>query len=228
MFVSVIIAAAGSGKRMGVDKNKQFLKLFGKEILVHTLERFQGLERINEIVIVGKASELKDIQSMVRKNDIKKVAAFAVGGSERSESIMNGLKAVDPRCTHVLIHDGARPFIEEKEIEKVIDELVVSDGVIVAVPVKDTIKVVKDDYVEETLDRRRLISVQTPQGFNYKRLLEAYESNSDRLGAFTDDSSIFEAYGCKVKVVAGKYDNIKITTPEDLIMGEMILKRQRY
>lgn len=223
----VIIVAAGSGSRMKRDINKQFIKLNEKEIIVHTIEKFYRNSNIDDIVVVIKENE-EDyfIKNIMNKNGFSNIK-LAYGGNERQDSVYNGLKKLNKDCDIVLVHDGARPFVNETIIENSIKKAKENNAVVVGVPVKDTIKVVDGDgNIVDTPNRSKLWSVQTPQAFKYKIITKAYEDayNSNYYG--TDDAMLVERIGYNVKMIEGSYDNIKITTDEDLHFGMQILKKQ--
>ncbi|MGL4796499.1 MAG: 2-C-methyl-D-erythritol 4-phosphate cytidylyltransferase [Paraclostridium sp.] len=222
----VIIVAAGSGSRMKRDINKQFIKLEGKEIIVHTLEKFYKNEYIDDIVVVIKESE----EEYFKENIINKYGfdniKLAHGGKERQDSVYNGINMLNKKCDIVLVHDGARPFVSEKIIRKSIDEARENNAVVVGVPVKDTIKVVdKEGNIVDTPKRDLLWSVQTPQSFKYEVITKAYENAYNNNYYGTDDAMLVERIGYNIKMVEGSYDNIKITTEEDLYFGIQILNK---
>ena len=222
---SVVIVSAGRGSRMKADINKQFLKLKGKEVIAHTIDKFYNNKNIDEIVVVVKEDEA----DFFRRNIIDKYGykniKIAFGGKERQDSVFNGLKAVNERCDIVLIHDGARPFVTDEIIKNSIECAKKNKCVIVGVPVKDTIKIInKDNEVCDTPNRSTLWSIQTPQVFEYSSIIKAHQRAKEENYYGTDDSMLMEHFGYNVKVVEGSYNNIKITTPEDLKIGEEILK----
>lgn len=223
---SVIIPAAGNSTRMGKDINKQFLKLFQKEVIAYTIDIFYKNPLINEIILVVNASDQKAFDNLIRKYDYKDIK-IVVGGSSRSASVYKGLLQVSKEAENVLIHDGARPFLKDKYIKDIINQLDCHSSVVMAVKTKDTIKRVTSEYVKETLNRSELINVQTPQGFKYAVVLEAYDWAIRHNIQGTDDSSLVEKIGYKTAIVYGDYDNIKITTVEDIKFGEAILKEQK-
>lgn len=227
-FISVIIAAAGQGKRMNSKVNKQYLKLGNKPILSHTIDVFEKSLWIDEIIIVTHSDEVEYCkENIVKAYAFKKVKKIIAGGSKRQESVFNGLKSVDKRCDIVMIHDGARPFVREEYIFNSIDEVMKYKAVGVGVPVKDTIKVVDEEkYVRNTPDRKFLWAIQTPQTFDYVLLMKAHEKAIEEGFFGTDDTSLVERINQKVKMILGSYENIKITTPEDLYIGEAILKNR--
>lgn len=227
---AAIIVAGGSGKRMGTAIKKQFIKLKDKEILAYTIEAFNKVDEIDEIIVVtGKEDIEKVRKEIIERYQFKKVKRVVAGGKERQDSVYNGLIAVSAETSYVMIHDGARPFISEVIIKKALQETKDYKATIVAMPVKDTIKLVDKEQgvVEETPDREKLWMVQTPQTFEKELLLNAYKQAEERQLQVTDDSMIVEAYGHKVHVVLGEYTNIKITTPEDLVIGESILENRK-
>lgn len=222
----VVIVAAGSGSRMKRDINKQFIKLDGKEIIAYTIEKFYKSEDIDDIVIVIKESEEKYfIENIINKYGFDNIK-LAYGGKERQDSVYNGIKKLNSNCEIVLIHDGARPFVNEYIIKNSIKEAKENNAVVVGVPVKDTIKVVDSDgNIVDTPNRSLLWSVQTPQSFKYEIITKAYEYaySNDYYG--TDDAMLVEHIGYNVKMIEGSYDNIKITTEEDLHFGIQILNK---
>ena len=222
----VVIVAAGSGSRMKRDINKQFIKLDGKEIIAYTIEKFYKSEDIGDIVIVIKENEEKYfIENIINKYGFDNIK-LAYGGKERQDSVYNGIKKLNRNCEIVLIHDGARPFVNEYIIKNSIKEAKENNAVVVGVPVKDTIKVVDSDgNIVDTPNRSLLWSVQTPQSFKYEIITKAYEYaySNDYYG--TDDAMLVEHIGYNVKMIQGSYDNIKITTEEDLHFGIQILNK---
>ncbi len=224
---TVIIAAAGSGKRMGMDVKKQFLEIKGKPVLCHTIEAFEKNKNIHSIVIVTGEDSIDFCKELAEKYDYKKVEKVVAGGSERQFSVHNALKSID-KTDIVLIHDGARPFIMQEDINKVIEETFLTGASVMAVKSKDTIKVAdSESFVKETPDRNLLWNIQTPQGFDFKTISNAY-SQAEKDGFLgTDDSSLAERLGIKVKLVEGHYTNIKITTKDDLIYAGAILEEVR-
>ncbi len=220
----VIIVAAGTGSRMKANINKQFIKLNDKEIITYTIEKFYNNKNINDIVIVVKEDEAeffkKEILDKYSFNNIK----IAYGGKERQDSVYNGIKALDKNCKYVLVHDGARPFVNEDIINRSLEEVQKYKSVVVGVPVKDTIKVVNNNNdIVDTPNRSTLWSVQTPQTFDYNVIKRAYEDAFDNNFYGTDDAMLVERIGYTVKMIYGSYNNIKVTTPEDIDMGIQIL-----
>lgn len=228
--IAALIPAAGQGKRMGSQLNKQFLSLAGLPILLHTLKIFQACERISEIVIVGGLEEVEYIKNeIVDKHQLSKVIQVVAGGAQRQHSVYNGLRVLSADVEYVAIHDGARPLLTPDTLDQVLAAAMKSQATIVAVPVKDTIKIVdQHQTVQQTPDRATLWSVQTPQVFSKELVRKAYiQAQIDNyLG--TDDASLVERLGWPVEVIMGSYENLKITTPEDLEVAENILRRRKH
>ena len=225
--VTAIIVAGGSGKRMGMAIKKQYILLNKKEVLAHTLEVFNKSTLIDAIILVVSKEEIEKVKiEIVEKYALHKVKKIVAGGAERQDSVYNGLMATSEDTKYVMIHDGARPFIKEAVLKKALEVTLEKEATVVAVPVKDTIKIVdnKENKVIDTPDRSTLWSIQTPQTFTKELLLKAYEYAKTEGLVVTDDSMLVEAYGKSVYIVEGDYTNIKITTPEDLIIGEALLK----
>lgn len=234
--VTAIVPAAGLGKRFGQDNNKTFQALLDKPIVIWALEALECVDDIEEIIPVFKKDDMEQGLALIERFRISKVKRVAPGGKERQDSVFNGLNLAGKKTDVVLIHDGVRPLIEKSVIEESIKQLKDCDGVIVGVPPKDTIKEVrgqvsgvrcqgKDIVVKKTLNRNILRAIQTPQVFKYSALMQAYKKAMAEKFYSTDDSAIVERYGGKVKVIMGSYTNIKVTTPEDLAIAEMLLKK---
>ncbi len=230
--IKAIVPSAGIGKRFGSNISKPFQKLMGKPLLVWSLEALESVEEIEEIIPVLREDIIEKGADIFEKYKLSKIKRIAQGGEERQDSVYNGLKLIDDKDCIVLIHDGVRPLIEKNLIEKTIKELKVGkggvegfDGVVLGVPVKDTIKEAKRGIIKKTLKRDSLWAIQTPQVFPYAIISKVYE-RSIRDGFYsTDDAALVEKYGGKVKVIMGSYRNIKITTPEDLITAGSLLSR---
>ena len=224
--VAALIPAAGMGKRMGKDRQKQFLMLGDMPVLAHTLKAFEGIDEVREIIVIApKGEEGFCLDKIVEKYRIHKVTKVIAGGRERQDSVYNGLKLVSDDTDFVIVHDGVRPFISKDIIKRSIELAKEADGVVAGVPAKDTIKRVSNDmFVEATMNRQHLWLIQTPQTFKYKIINEAYNKAyiNDYYG--TDDASLVERLGYKIKVIMDSYENIKITTPEDMIFAETIYK----
>ena len=224
-MVSVIFPAAGQGKRMQAGINKVLLTLGGEPILTRTLKTFSAVEEVGELIVVVAADEVAAVERQLQKVAGLKPFQVVAGGSERQYSIYNGLQRVADTADVVLVHDAARPLVTVKTIQAVIDSARAKGGAIAAVPAKNTIKVVNNEgLVESTPPRSTLWEVQTPQGFRKDILLKANEQalQDDFLG--TDDASLVERIGVPVAVVKSDYRNIKVTTPEDLLIAEAFLQ----
>lgn len=221
--VVAIVPGAGIGKRFGPGTNKPFEILAGKPLLVRVLETLESIEEIGEIIPVIKVENMEWTAALVEEHRISKVRRIAPGGKERQDSVYNGLKLIGDGDGIVLIHDGVRPLVEPEHIRRALAALVDCDGVVVGVPVKDTVKEAAAGVVIRTYDRSVLWAVQTPQVFRYDVLRAAYEKARDESFYATDDSALVERYGGTVRIVQGSYTNIKVTTPEDLPVAELFL-----
>lgn len=222
-----VIVAAGKGSRMKMDINKQFIKLNEKEIIAYTIEKFYNHSNIQDIVIVVREEEAEYLKKEVLEKYKLTNIKIAFGGKERQDSVYNGLKMLDKDCKNVLVHDGARPFVNKETIDNSINAAKDYNAVVVGVPVKDTIKVVNaNNDIVDTPNRSALWAVQTPQTFNYEILMNAYENAFRDEFYGTDDAMLVERIGYKVKMIEGSYNNIKVTTPEDINMGIQILNSQ--
>ena len=223
--ISVIIAAAGSAKRMGGGLNKQYIVLDGMPVLARSVDVFERNPHVDEIVIVVKAGEEDRCRTeIVDAYGFKKVSCVMAGGSERQYSVRAALAALSPDCDYVLVHDGARPLVSDETVDAVIFACMETGAAIPAVPVKDTIKAVDGGVVCGTPDRSSLRAVQTPQGFEKPLLVKAYELLDQDGGAVvTDDASLVEALGHPVCIVDGEEKNIKITTPADVKKAEIMM-----
>jgi len=221
----VIVVAAGSSTRMqGI--NKQLTCVFGVPLIIRTLTVFENSRNISNIILVVRTEDVFEMQMMAEKYGITKVSDIVCGGKNRQESVAKGLSRVAKNQPGVLIHDGARPLVDELIINGVVKGLETYPAVTCGVSLKDTVKRINEDgTVAETLKRDALISVQTPQGVWVKEYLEAIEKIGD-VSSFTDDTSIMEAAGYTVMTVPGSYKNIKITTPEDISVAEGFLREE--
>lgn len=226
MMVTAIFPAAGQGKRMEVGINKVFLDLMGKPILIHTLLAFSSCAAIDDLIVVVAPDEVSRVRAMLRAVPKLKPWKVVAGGAERQYSIYNGLCALESDSDIVLVHDGARPLASEAVITAVVEETRRSGATVTAVPAKDTIKIVDENlFVAATPARNTLWTVQTPQGFGRQILIEAYQKAMEDRFLGTDDASLVERLGVKVKIVEGEYGNLKITTPEDLIIAEAFMRK---
>lgn len=223
MYVSAIVVAAGKSRRLGGKISKAVLKLNSKPVIAYSLDVLNGHHRINEIIVVANGANIKSLRDIIKRNKIRKVRDVILGGQERQDSVSSGLKAINPKADYVLIHDAARPFITKGLVTLVIEEALKSKAAIVGVPVKSTIKKADNKaFVKMTVDRNNLWEIQTPQVFSKNIILKAYK-DFGRPKA-TDDAALVERSGKKVKMVLGAHHNIKITTPEDLIIAKGIAR----
>lgn len=221
---TAIIVAAGSGKRFGGDKPKQFLEIFGKPVVVYTLERFESCPQINEIILVLPFAEIEKFSTVAAKYNLKKLTKIVAGGETRHASVLNGLGAVDAeRCEIVAVHDGARPLVGVEEISRTVERARETGAACLVAEVTDTIKEIENGAVVRTVERANLRRALTPQAFRFEILKRAFESNEANEAA-TDESSLVEQSGVKVSIVEGSARNIKITRFEDLILAERLLQ----
>ncbi|KFZ43483.1 2-C-methyl-D-erythritol 4-phosphate cytidylyltransferase [Anoxybacillus flavithermus] len=223
MNYHVVIPAAGQGKRMNAGINKQFIELGGVPVIIHTLRVFERDDFCQGIVLVINNQEREQFVHMLHRFEIKKVKSLVLGGEERQQSVYNGLKAVNDGHI-VLIHDGARPFVTINKIHELVRVTKDTGAAVLAVPAKDTMKQVIDGHIEKTVDRSSLWAVQTPQAFSMPLILDAHERAKKEQFIGTDDASLVERIGHRVVVVEGEYTNIKLTTKEDLLFAEAILR----
>lgn len=222
-----VVVAAGRGTRMGASDNKPYLTLAGRPVLAHSLEAFGRSPSVESVVIVVAPGEEEKAEAVVRELDpaLRKVRAIVPGGAERQDSVFAGLSALGTEG--VLVHDAARPLVTSEQIEACCREAERHGASALAVPVKDTIKVEGErGFMTATPDRSTLWAVQTPQAFVRAELLEAHRLAKAEGAAATDDTMLLERMGRKVAIVRGDYANLKITTPEDLPIAELLLKRR--
>lgn len=225
MNYEVVLPAAGSGKRMGAGRNKLFLELKNKPILIHTLEVFENDNHCTGIWLAVKPEERDYIQSLITQFGITKVKGLPSGGEERQHSVHSCLKAMN-EVEIVLVHDAARPFVTQLVIDKLVQVAREKGAAIAGVKAKDTMKKVQDGVIVETVDRDNLWAIQTPQAFRFDLLYEA-EDVAEKVGFLgTDEAMLVERLGHQVYIVESTYDNVKITTKEDLLLGEVILKQR--
>ena len=213
----VIIVCSGIGKRMNSNVPKQFIKINDKPIVCYTIDKFENCNYIDEIIIVTNKEYIDYFKnSIINDYNYKKISAVIEGGKERLNSVYNGINYI--KCNKdsiVLIHDGVRPFIDEKDIISIIEKTKIYDACILGVKVKDTVKICKDGFIQTTPNRENIWLAQTPQAFKYNIIKEAYEYAFNNNLFVTDDASVVENFGFKVKIIEGNYSNIKITTKED-------------
>jgi len=223
--VSAVIASAGVGRRLPAFIEKPYLLVGDKPILAHTLLAFEKFNAVNEVVaVVSEAAKDYFQKEIVAKYKLEKVKKVVGGGRTRSISVHNGLKQVSEENKIVVIHDGVRPFVSELMVNESIEAVLKYGAAAVAVPVVSTVKRVSGEmFVEQTLNRRDLMLIQTPQTFKRELILKAYEKMEKEDLKVTDDAALLELINHPVKVIMGSYNNIKITTPEDLILARAIL-----
>lgn len=223
---AAIVLAAGSGKRMNSKVHKQYLIIQDRPVLYYSLKAFED-SAVDEIVlVVGKGEEKFCRKEIVDKYGISKVKAIVEGGKERYHSVFEGLKQTSD-ADYVLIHDGARPFVNQDIIRRCMQEVQKYQACVVGMPVKDTIKIADEEgYAKQTPDRKNVWMIQTPQTFSYALIYEAYEEMlKTEDAAITDDAMVLERIkGKKSKLIEGSYRNIKITTPEDLLIANVYLQ----
>ena len=216
-----IVAAAGTGKRMGMKKPKQFLEYGNEPIFIKTLKVIENSKKVDEIIVVTGEEFIDKVKEYCKTFKIKKLVNVVAGGKERQDSVNNVLKTIkNPQDYIIAVQDGVRPFIKEDFINGAYDTLLKEeiDGIVTAVPVKDTVKVIDENgFIVKTPKRSSIYLAQSPQVFKGEVLKKAYELAEKEEFLGTDDSSLVERIGGKVKVLEGSYDNIKITTVEDLI-----------
>lgn len=223
MGAAAVIVGGGKGTRMGAGKNKIFLKLIGKEIIARTAEVFENSPDISQIIIVTGSEDIEECRKIIEKYGLKKVTDITVGADTRGGSVYNGLKLV--REETAVIHDAARALISEDIISKTIAAAVRYGAAAPAVMCKDTLKRADENgFITETIDRGSVFQIQTPQVFALDDILNAYEETGDFNA--TDDCGIAEKAGIPIKLTEGSYENIKLTTPEDMITAENILKKR--
>lgn len=229
-----IVLAAGSGKRMNSTTKKQFMELAGKPVIYYGLKVFEE-SFIDEIILVTSKDDIEYCQKeIVEKYGFNKVSAVISGGRERYHSVYEGLKAARD-CDYVFIHDGARAFVDADILDRTLAAVVENKACVAGMPCKDTIKLSNQSgFVDKTLDRRYLWTIQTPQVFDYSLIRKCYDELIEREEeliaegvSITDDTMVVEAFSdTQIKLVEGSYNNIKITTPEDIVMGEAILRNR--
>lgn len=218
MKIKVIIPASGSGERFGGQTPKQFLKIDGREIIAHTLEKFNSLKSVDEIIISTKLEYFVRLATIIKKHKFRKIKKIVEGGKRRQDSVYNALINLEIDDDDlILIHDAVRPFISSKKINELINAAKQEKCVILGLPVSETIKRAdNNNFIKETIDRSNLWSVQTPQAFRFDILKKSFEKAYRENFTGTDESAMVENAGYKVKVIEGERKNIKITTKKDL------------
>ncbi len=226
MDTSVIIVCAGSSTRMQ-GRNKILLPLGDSSVIGNTMKAFQNCESVREIIIVAREGDIPEIKAEAQRSGITKLSECVTGGATRQESVISGMRCISKETEYIAVHDGARPLVKPEHIEKTIRDARVFGGAALGVPVKDTIKVVDDGLVTDTPPRSSLYITQTPQVFRKKLYFEGVDFAMEHGLDFTDDCQLAEAVGGKIYMTAGDYTNIKITTPEDIMLAETLLKAER-
>jgi len=221
----VVIAAAGIGSRMGSTTNKQYLLLNSRPVLTYSLDVFEEFKPVDEIIIVANSRETEYCEKeIVQKYGYKKISKVIAGGKERQDSVWTGLKHLGEATDFVAVHDGARPILTSELLKRVFEAAREWGAAVPGIPVRDTLKIMdKNGFVKHTLDRSSIMAIQTPQIFDYDKLRRAYKKAYEKGFTGTDDASVFENHSGGVKIVSGDYKNIKITTPEDLIIAQGLL-----
>ena len=223
VFCTAVVPAAGSSSRMG-GINKIFMELDGIPVLARTLMALEACEDIHEIIVVTRDVDIPAVAALCKGYGISKATQIVCGGETRAESVRNGVKEAFPEAKLIAVHDGARPFVTPELVTRIIKAAVKHHAAAPGVKVKDTVKVVKNGRVIDTPDRETLFAIQTPQIFDADLLKGALANAIDKNLPITDDCMAVEAMGAEVHIVQGSYDNIKITTPEDVYTGMAIIK----
>ena len=226
MKIGLILVAAGEGKRVGGKTSKQFQKIHGKLLLAYTLERFTRVKELAEVVIAVPAGKEKWAEKLMAPT-LKKFRKieFVAGGKTRQESVFNALQSLSDAITHVLVHDGVRPFVNPKKVAELIVMLKSEDAVILASPATDTVKRVASNIVAETLDRHTIFLAETPQGFKKEILLQAHLEAQKKGFTFSDDSALVEVLGRRVAICPSDGKNLKITGPAELALARLVLPK---
>lgn len=224
-FVSAVIVAAGRSERMGLNKSKQLISLCGVSVIARTISAFEESNSINEIVIVTNRFDIVKIAGLVKEFGFDKVSRIVIGGETRQKSVASGFEAINEKAEFVAIHDGARPLVTTDCIERTIESAVQSGAAAAAVKVKDTVKFADENgIVISTPDRQMMWAVQTPQTFSAELYRKALKAAEESEADYTDDCQLVEAVGGKVQLTQGEYNNIKITTVEDIAQAEAVIK----
>jgi 2-C-methyl-D-erythritol 4-phosphate cytidylyltransferase len=218
MKVVVVIPAAGTGSRIGGPLPKQYLKISGKEIIAHTIEKFNSCREVDRIIIAAEPGHFVRLSAIIRKHKLRKAKTIVEGGKTRQQSVFNALKVSGCESGDiVLVHDSVRPFVSGELIRRTIMNAKKYKCALPVMPVSDTVKMIgKNGVVKETIDRNAIVTAQTPQGFRFETLYRAFEKADAKRFAGTDESSVAEFAGSKVKTFPGESRNIKITLREDL------------
>jgi 2-C-methyl-D-erythritol 4-phosphate cytidylyltransferase len=224
-MLTAIIVAAGSSQRMGMDK--LFALVGGKPVIAHTLNAFEHTDCVDEIILVGRAERLPELQELVRRAESRKVRHIVAGGEHRQDSVRAGLNLLAPGARYVAVHDAARPFITSEQIGRVLEFARQHGAAVLAEPITDTLKRADDNcFVRGGVDRERLYAMQTPQIFSRDLLVDAYDAVAANRLSITDEVSAVEHFGAKVLLVPNDQFNLKITFPRDLLLAEYFLSQR--
>lgn len=219
MYNIAVIVAAGNGTRMGAQKSKMLLEIDGKTVIERTVSVFDNMAEIDEIIVVCRECDFEEFSRLLPGENI----TFAIGGETRQQSVKNAVDTID-ECDYIVIHDGARPLVREETVIKTLDKAQEMGAAAAGVYVKDTVKLVDDDLnIAGTPNRKYLVSIQTPQIFEFELYKKALEKAQEEGADYTDDCQLIEHIGGKVGVVIGEYDNIKITTKSDIPLAQSLL-----
>ena len=227
-YCTAVIPAAGTGIRMGTKIKKQFLELGGKEIIASTIEKFEQCKEVDEIVLATASDTIELLWSIVKREGFQKVSAIVEGGKERQHSVYAGLCVANKKAEIIVVHDGVRPLVEVEDIKKTIIMAQQKGACVLGVKAKDTVKICNTNNEIITTPQRHLVwYIQTPQAFQKDLLLKAFERAKRENFVGTDESMLAERDGNVVFVIEGHYENIKITTPDDIIIAEAFLKKEK-
>ncbi|MFZ5353630.1 MAG: 2-C-methyl-D-erythritol 4-phosphate cytidylyltransferase [Bacillota bacterium] len=225
---TTIILAAGKGRRMKSDVNKLLMSIAGKPVIEYTLDAFESCDEVHEIILVTSEDEYAYYNDLKGSSHYSKIKSIVIGGAERQDSVYNGLMKISGECEIVLIHDGARPFVTKDIITACIADAKLFGAASAGMPVKDTIKIVSaKGTVNYTPRRDNIWITQTPQSFQREVIMEAHDRAKEQCFSGTDDAVLAERAGYTVKMVEAGYENIKITTPEDILIAEAIINRRQ-
>lgn len=224
-FVSCIVAAGGSGTRMGAEKNKLFLEIGGLPVIARTLLALENSAYISEIILSAREEDMLELRAIAEDFEISKLKAIVRGGAHRAASVKAATRAVSPESELIAVHDGARPLVDEETIQCVVAAAQEKGAAACGVRPKCTLKRAdKDGFITETMDRSEVFEIQTPQVFAKDVLFAAYDTEEEILEKATDDCSLVERLGKRIFVTEGSYRNIKVTTPEDIAVAEGLLE----
>jgi 2-C-methyl-D-erythritol 4-phosphate cytidylyltransferase len=230
MFICAIVVAAGKSERLRSKVSKPLVRLGSKQVLFYSLKTLSECPDVRQVIVVANRSNRGSIGRLISLWRLPKIAGVVEGGERRQDSVASGLNALAPQCSHVLIHDAARPYVDQASLKRLTSAVLKTGAAILGVPVKSTIKEARSSggrsmpVVRQTLDRGLLWEIQTPQAFRKDILIKAY--NSFGMINVTDDSALVEKLGIPVSLVMGSYANIKITTPDDLHVAAALLKKR--